>query len=500
MLQRVKGPFTRYPRFWKDKTMALCDQHASELAGMLRKGEISASELVQSVFERIDEREKTVNAFITETRELAYRQAEEADKKIKKGEAASPLAGIPVALKDNLCTQGIRTTCGSRILEYYIPPYSASAVERLLATGAVLIGKTNLDEFGMGSSNENSAFEPTRNPVDPERVAGGSSGGSAAAVAAGETVLALGTDTGGSIRLPAAFCGVTGIKPTYGRVSRYGLIAYASSLDQVGALARSVQDCAMVLNVICGHDHKDSTSADIEKPDFSHCLHKGVSGIKIGLPKEYFIEGLDEQIKVKIMDAAALLEKHGAQIIEVSLPHARYAVSTYYLLATAEASSNLARYDGVKYGLRSRDDPTDLIRMYEGTRRYGFGTEVKRRIMLGTYALSAGYYDAYYLKAQKARTLIKEDFDRAFETVDCMITPVSPSLPFKIGEKITEPLHMYLVDIYTVSLNLSGLPGMSVNCGSIEGLPVGLQIIGRAFDEEMVLRVGYAYEQAANGE
>lgn len=479
--------------------MALCDQHASELAGMLRKGEASAVEITQSVFERIDEREKTVNAFITETRELALKQAEEADNKYKKGEVASPLTGIPVAVKDNLCTQGIRTTCGSRILEYYIPPYSASAVERVLETGAVLIGKTNLDEFGMGSSNENSAFGPTRNPVDPERVAGGSSGGSAAAVAAGETVLAIGTDTGGSIRLPAAFCGVVGMKPTYGRVSRYGLIAYASSLDQIGALARSVEDCAMALNVLCGHDRNDSTSADVENPDFLQSLHKGVRGIRIGLPKEYFIEGLDEQIKKKIMDAVALLEKNGAQIIEVSLPHARYAVATYYLLATAEASSNLARYDGVKYGLRSREDPAELVQMYEGTRQYGFGTEVKRRIMLGTYALSAGYYDAYYLKAQKARALIKEDFDRAFKTVDCMITPVSPGLPFKIGEKITEPLQMYLVDIYTVSLNLSGLPGMSVNCGSIDGLPVGLQIIGRAFDEEMVLRVGHTYEREAKG-
>lgn len=326
-------------------------------------------------------------------------------------------------------------------------------------------------------------------------MAGGSSGGSAAAVAAGETVLAMGTDTGGSIRLPAAYCGIAGIKPTYGRVSRYGLISYASSLDQIGALGRRAEDCALLLNCICGHDRMDTTSVDVRKPDFRRSLNKGVKGIKIGLPKEYFIEGLDIKIKDQIKKAVTILEENGAEVIDISLPHARYAISSYYLIATAEASSNLARYDGVKYGFRAGDDIPDLVSMYEETRSEGFGREVKRRIMLGTYVLSAGYYDAYYLKAQEARTLVKRDFDEAFKEVDCMITPVSPCLPFKLGEKIADPLQMYLVDIYTVSLNLSGLPGMSINCGMVDGLPVGMQIIGKAFDEEMVLRVGNAYEQ-----
>ena len=426
------------------------------------------------------------------------RQADAADERLRKGEDVSPLNGIPIAVKDNLCTHGIKTTCGSNILNNYIPTYNATAVEKILQSGCVLIGKTNLDEFGMGSSTENSIIGPTRNPIDTERVSGGSSGGSATAVAAGESVLALGTDTGGSIRLPSAFCGVVGIKPTYGRVSRSGLISYASSLDQIGALGRSVKDTAMLLNCICGHDSLDTTSAEVEKPDFVHSLDKGIRGMKIGLPKEYFIEGLDPEIKDRIMKAVNLLGKNGVEIVEISLPHARYAVSSYYLIATAEASSNLARYDGVKYGFRSEDDGLDLVKMYEATRSEGFGKEVKRRIMLGTYVLSAGYYDAYYLKAQKVRTLIKQDFDRAFETVDSIITPVSPCLPFKLGEKMADPLQMYLVDIYTVSLNLSGLPGMSLNCGTVDGLPVGLQIIGKAFDEEAVLRVGHAYEQMAD--
>ncbi len=477
--------------------MELCDLSVPELAGMLRKREISSREITESVFKRIDEKEETINAFITTTRETARKQADQADSRFRDVKKVPLLNGIPVAIKDILCTQGIKTTCGSNILNNYIPTYNATAVEKVLKDGVVLIGKTNMDEFGMGSSTENSIIGPTRNPVNTECVAGGSSGGSAAAVAAGETVLALGTDTGGSIRLPSAYCGVVGIKPTYGRVSRYGLISYASSLDQIGALGRTVEDCAILLNCICGHDRLDTTSVKVKKPDFSRSLKKGIKGIKIGLPKEYFIEGLDSQVKNQIMMAVNLLAENGAEITEISLPHARYAISSYYLIATAEASSNLARYDGVKYGFRSDDNISDSVKMYEATRSEGFGSEVKRRIMLGTYVLSAGYYDAYYLKAQEARSLIKQDFDEAFKGVDCMITPVSPCLPFKLGEKMADPLQMYLVDIYTVSLNLSGLPGMSINCGNVDGLPVGLQIIGKTFDEEMVLRVGHAYETIA---
>jgi len=462
---------------------------------MLRRREVSSREITESVFKRIDEREGAIHAFITTTREMAMKQAELADKRFRERDRVPLLNGIPVAIKDNMCTQGTRTTCGSRILENYTPPYNATAVSRVLQDGAVCIGKTNMDEFAMGSSTENSAFGPTCNPINPECVAGGSSGGSAAAVAAGETILAMGSDTGGSIRLPAAYCGVAGIKPTYGRVSRYGLVSYASSLDQIGALGRTVEDCAMLLNVICGHDRMDSTSVRIKRPNFMDSLRKGIQGIKVGLPKEYFIEGLDSKVKDQITKAVSLLDENGAEIVDISLPHARYAISTYYLIATAEASSNLARYDGVKYGLRKTEESSDLVNMYEKTRSEGFGREVKRRIMLGTYVLSAGYYDAYYLKAQEARTLIKEDFDKAFRSVDCMITPVSPCLPFRLGEKMTDPLQMYLVDIYTVSLNLSGLPGMSINCGMANGLPVGLQIIGKPFDEEMVLRVGHAHEK-----
>jgi aspartyl-tRNA(Asn)/glutamyl-tRNA(Gln) amidotransferase subunit A len=464
---------------------------------MLRKGEVSAREITESVLKRIDEKEDSINAFITVTAEIALKQADMADRRFRENKRVSLLNGIPIAIKDNMCTQGIPTTCGSRILENYIPPYDATAATKVLQTGAVLIGKTNMDEFAMGSSCENSAFGPTHNPVNLDRVAGGSSGGSAAAIASGETVLAMGSDTGGSIRLPAAYCGVAGIKPTYGRVSRYGLISYASSLDQIGALGRSVEDCGLLLNVICGHDKMDSTSADIKRPDFLRSLRQGVEGVKIGLPEEYLVEGLDPHVKDKVMQAVALCSEKGAEIIDISLPHARYAISAYYLIATAEASSNLARYDGVKYGFRSSEEIPGLLNMYQETRSEGFGTEVKRRVMLGTYVLSAGYYDAYYLKAQEARALIKQDFDEAFKKVDCIITPVSPCLPFKLGEKMADPLQMYLVDIYTVSLNLSGLPGMSVNCGMVDGLPVGLQIIGKAFDEEMVLRVGYACEKMA---
>jgi aspartyl-tRNA(Asn)/glutamyl-tRNA(Gln) amidotransferase subunit A len=461
---------------------------------MLKKKEVSSREITESVFARIDEKESLLRAYITITRELALKQSDLADKRFQRGESLSPLDGIPVAVKDVLCTKGVKTTCGSAILKNYIPPYDATAVKGVMKSGAVLIGKTNMDEFAMGSSTENSAFGPTRNPVNSDCVPGGSSGGAAAAVAAGETILSVGSDTGGSIRLPAAFCGVGGIKPTYGRVSRYGLVSYASSLDQVGALGRTAEDCALLLNAMCGHDSLDSTSAEVNTPDFRRALKKGLAGLRIGLPREYFVEGLDPLIRRKIMEAADLLAKQGARVVEVSLPHTRYAVSTYYLVATAEASSNLARYDGVKYGFRTTEDAADIVKMVEETRSEGFGTEVKRRIMLGTFILSAGYYDAYYMKAQQARTLIKEDFDKAFENADCLLTPVSPCLPFRLGEKITEPLQMYLVDVYTVSVNLAGLPAMSVNCGMVEGLPVGMQIIGKAFDEEMVLRVAHGYE------
>jgi aspartyl-tRNA(Asn)/glutamyl-tRNA(Gln) amidotransferase subunit A len=470
--------------------MELCDKSAMELATLLRKGDISSREITESVFKRIEEKEKTLNAYITTARDTALKQADQADERLRRGEKLPLIAGIPLAVKDILCTKGIRTTCGSKILGNFIPSYNATAVERALRDGAVIIGKTNMDEFGMGSSTENSIIGPAKNPIDTGLVAGGSSGGSAAAVASGEAVLALGTDTGGSIRQPSAFCGTAGLKPTYGRVSRYGVIAYASSLDQVGPVGRTVEDCAMLLNAIAGHDPLDSTSADIDKPDFLQAIKKDVKGLRAGLPKEYFIEGLDKGIKKKIDQAVRLLEKHGVEIVEISMPHTKYAVSVYYLIATAEASSNLARYDGVKYGFRSEADIDDVIMMYEATRSDGFGTEVKRRIMLGTYVLSAGYYDAYYLKAQKIRAMIKNDFDRAFKDVDFIITPTTPCLPFRLGEKLSDPLQMYLVDIYTVSLNLSGLPGMNVKCGDINGLPVGMQIIGKAFDEEMVLRVG----------
>jgi aspartyl-tRNA(Asn)/glutamyl-tRNA(Gln) amidotransferase subunit A len=458
--------------------MELCDLGALELTELLKRREVSSREITESVFSRIDEREEEIHAYITLNRKGALEQADRADAKIRSGEEAPPLNGIPIA-----------------ILANYIPPYDATAVKRALGQGAVLIGKTNMDEFAMGSSTENSAFGATRNPLDLTLVPGGSSGGSAAAVAAGETVLALGSDTGGSIRQPAAFCGVVGMKPTYGRVSRYGLVSYASSLDQVGPLGRNVEDCSLLLNSICGYDELDTTSAKVPRPDFMESLHRDVKGVRIGLPKEYFVEGLDGAVKDQIVNSLNLLMASGAHIVDISLPHTRFAISTYYLIATAEACSNLARYDGVKYGLRVDGDFAGAIEMYEKVRSSGFGKEVKRRIMLGTYVLSAGYYDAYYLKAQRSRTLIREDFSKAFEKVDCIVTPVSPSLPFKIGDKIDEPLQMYLVDIYTVSLNLAGLPGISVNCGTVGGLPVGLQFIGKPFDEETLIRIAHAHQQ-----
>ncbi|HOV78985.1 MAG TPA: Asp-tRNA(Asn)/Glu-tRNA(Gln) amidotransferase subunit GatA [Bacillota bacterium] len=467
---------------------------AHELHGLLTKKEISAEELCETVFERIEAADDKICAYITRTKELALERARHVDGLIRNGEGVSPLSGIPVAVKDNICTDGVRTTAASKILANFVPPYSATVVKRLDAAGAVMTGKTNMDEFAMGSSTENSAFFTTRNPWDTGRVPGGSSGGSAAAVAAGEAVCALGSDTGGSIRQPASFCGVVGIKPTYGAVSRFGLIAFASSLDQIGAFSRDVTDCAQMLNVICGHDPLDSTSARFDVPDYTGFLINDVRGIKIGVPEEYMAEGTDPGVRGAIEKAMALFESLGAVVEYTTLPHSEYALPTYYLIAPAEASSNLARYDGVRYGFRA-EDAGDVIDMFVKTRSRGFGAEVKRRIMLGTYALAAGYYDAYYLKALKVRTLIKEDFDRALEKYDVLISPVSPTTAFRIGEKTGDPLQMYLSDICTISVNLAGIPGISIPCGFAEGMPVGLQIMGRHFDEGMLLRVAYTFEQ-----
>ncbi|HEX7629283.1 MAG TPA: Asp-tRNA(Asn)/Glu-tRNA(Gln) amidotransferase subunit GatA, partial [Candidatus Methylomirabilis sp.] len=407
-----------------------------------------------------------------------------------------PLAGIPLAIKDGICTKGVPTTCSSRILERFVPPYDASVMHKLDDAGAVMLGKTNMDEFAMGSSTENSAFRKTRNPWNLECVPGGSSGGSAAAVAADMCAGALGTDTGGSIRQPGGFCGIAALKPTYGRVSRYGLVAFASSLDQIGPLTKDVRDAAILLGAIAGHDPLDSTSAEIPVPDYEAALTGDVRGLKVGIPAEYFIEGMDPEVEAAIREAVTTLEGLGAVRVPVTLPHTEYAIATYYLVATAEASSNLGRYDGVKYGYRT---PTseNLIDMYMKTRREGFGAEVKRRIMLGTYALSAGYYDAYYLKALKVRTLIRQDFSRAFESCDVMLTPTSPTAAFRLGEKVEDPLQMYLADVFTISANLAGVPGMSINCGFTgTGLPIGLQVIGKPFDEGTILKVAHAYEQA----
>jgi aspartyl-tRNA(Asn)/glutamyl-tRNA(Gln) amidotransferase subunit A len=461
---------------------------------MLVKREIGAVELLQAVLRRIDEVEDRVRAYITVTREEALQQAREADRMLSRGEVASPLVGIPVALKDNLCTIGVRTTCASKILYNFVPPYDATVVRRLRDAGAVLVGKTNMDEFAMGSSTENSAFFPTRNPWDLGRVPGGSSGGSAAAVAAGEAVMALGSDTGGSIRQPAAFCGVVGLKPTYGAVSRYGLVAFASSLDQIGPITRDVEDCALLLRAIAGHDPLDTTSARFEVPDYASSLEDGLRGFRVGVPREYAGEGIDAGVRDVLMRVIGLLEEMGAVVEETTLPHTPYALPCYYLIAPAEASSNLARYDGVRYGYRTRD-AEDVVDMFMKTRSEGFGPEVKRRIMLGTYALSAGYYDAYYLKALKVRTLIKGDFDRAFEDYDVLLAPTSPTPAFRLGEKTADPLQMYLSDVCTLAVNLAGIPAISVPGGLADGLPVGVQFIGRPFAEGMLLRVAYCVER-----
>ncbi len=468
-----------------------------EAAARIRRREISAVELTRTALARIQAVEPAIGALLTCCEADALAAAESIDRRMAAGEDPGPLGGVPVAVKDNICTAGVRTTAASRMLESFVPAFDATVTAKLRHAGAVIVGKTNCDEFAMGSSTENSALGQTRNPWDPSRVPGGSSGGSGAAVAAREVYAALGTDTGGSIRLPAAFCGVVGLKPTYGRVSRFGVIAYASSLDQVGPLTRDVTDAAMVLEAIAGHDPADSTASPRPVPAYQDGLDAGVRGMRLGLPREYFVEGMHPEVDRAVRAAVRELERLGASIEEVSLPHTDYAIATYYLIATAEASSNLARYDGVRYGLRVPS--ANLGEMYERSRAAGFGTEVKRRIMLGTYALSAGYYDAYYLKAQQVRTLIRRDFAQAFERCDALLTPVAPTPAFRLGERIDDPLTMYLSDILTISVNLAGLPALAVPCGmDRDGLPIGLQVIGRPFDEATLLRIGYAHELASD--
>jgi aspartyl-tRNA(Asn)/glutamyl-tRNA(Gln) amidotransferase subunit A len=457
----------------------------------------TATSLAEAFYAKIEKTDPEIGAYLTLSKDRALQQAARMDSLAAKGEELPPLGGVPVGIKDVMVTRGVRTTAGSKILGNYIPPYDCTAVARLEAAGAVVLGKLNCDEFAMGSSNENSAWHPVRNPRDLRRVPGGSSGGSAAAVAADMAVATLGSDTGGSIRQPASFCGVVGLMPTYGRVSRYGLIAFASSLDRIGPLTKTVKDAAIVLRTIAGRDPMDATSAEVPVPDYVAELEKPVGGLKLGVPKEYFGEGLDAEVRKSVEAAIQKLAASGCEIVPLSLPHTEYAIPTYYIVATAEASSNLARFDGVRYGYRAADART-LSEMYRRSRDHGFGAEVKRRIMLGTYALSAGYYDAYYLKAQRVRTLLVRDFEEAFRKVDAIVTPTSPTAAFKLGEKVDHPLSMYLADIFTVTADLAGIPGISVPCGvTKENLPVGLQILGKHFDEATILRVAHAYEQAA---
>jgi aspartyl-tRNA(Asn)/glutamyl-tRNA(Gln) amidotransferase subunit A len=477
--------------------MSLTGLPLHELAERFRRGDATPTQAARAYLERIAALDPRVGAYLTVTGEQALAQAAEADARLAAGRARGPLDGIPLAVKDVLCTAGVRTTCGSRILESFVPPYDATVVARLAAAGAVLLGKLNLDEFAMGSSTENSAFFPTRNPWDLGRVPGGSSGGSAAAVAADLAAAAFGTDTGGSIRQPAAFSGVVGVKPTYGRVSRYGLVAFASSLDQIGSLTKDVEDAAIVLGAIAGHDPGDATSVDRPVPDYRALLARGAEGLRLGVPDEYFIEGMDPEVEAAVRAAIRALEKLGASVEPVSLPHTEYGLAAYYLIAPAEASSNLARYDGVKYGLRV-PGARDLVDMYGRTRAAGFGAEVKRRIMLGAYALSAGYYDAYYGKAQRVRTLVRRDFEGAFERVDLVVAPTTPNVAFRFGDK-ADPVQMYLNDVFTVPASLAGLPGISVPAGFTgAGLPIGLQLIGRAFEEATMLRAAWAYQQSTD--
>jgi aspartyl-tRNA(Asn)/glutamyl-tRNA(Gln) amidotransferase subunit A len=478
--------------------MKLDELTIHEAAGKLKSGEISSVALTQAVLARIKALDSKLHAYVTVDDAGALKQAAEADQRLKAGKDVTPLTGIPLALKDNLSTTGLRTTCSSHMLENYVPPFDATVVSRLKQAGAVLVGKTNLDEFAMGSSTENSAFGATRNPWNLDYIPGGSSGGSAAAVSAGLALGSLGSDTGGSIRQPAACCGVVGLKPTYGRVSRFGLVAFASSLDQIGPFSRDVRDCAHLLQALAGPDAMDSTCAPDSVPDYQQALGKGLKGLKVGLPAEYFVDGMDKEVEAAVRQAVAKMESLGAQVVPVSLPHSKYCLAVYYLLATAEASSNLARYDGVQYGFRS-SQADNLGKMYRTTRAQGFGSEVKRRIMLGTYALSSGYYDAYYLKALKVRTLIKNDFDKAFEKVDVIATPTAPTAAFKVGEKVEDPLTMYLSDIFTISQNLAGVPALSMCCGLTSlGLPIGLQLIAKPFGEPELLQAAYAYEQSTD--
>ena len=481
----------------------LLNLSAVELGKKIAAGEITSVEATKAYLDHIGEVEKDINAYVTLDTEGALKAAEEADRKIKEGTLKGPFAGVPVAIKDNMCIEGMLTSCSSHILDNFYPTYTATAVQMLIDGGAVILGHTNMDEFAMGSTTETSYFGPTKNPWDKTRVPGGSSGGSAAGVAANECAIALGSDTGGSIRQPASFCGVTGIKPTYGRVSRYGLIAYGSSLDQIGPLGKNVEDCATMLEVICGHDPKDSTSAQEENAkeniDFTSALVDDVKGMKIGVPRDYFLEGIDEDVKKNVLNAAEVLKAKGAIVEEFDLGMVEYAIPAYYVIACAEASSNLERFDGVKYGYRT-GEYTDLHNMYKKTRSEGFGSEVKRRIMLGSFVLSSGYYDAYYVKALRVKALIKQAFDKAFEKYDVILGPVAPTTALKCGESLSDPIKMYLGDIYTVSVNLAGLPGISLPCGyDKNGLPVGLQILGQTFDEKSIIRAAYSFEKSFDG-
>ncbi|MCD7732666.1 MAG: Asp-tRNA(Asn)/Glu-tRNA(Gln) amidotransferase subunit GatA [Oscillospiraceae bacterium] len=479
--------------------MELYEYKACELSEMLGKGEISSKELTESVFDRIEKTEPAIGAYLTLNRESALAEAEKTDERRASGEELSPLAGIPIGIKDNISTTGIRTTCASRMLENYTPVFDATVITKLKNAGVIITGKLNMDEFAMGSSTETSYFQPTKNPFDTSCVPGGSSGGSAAAVASMEAVMALGSDTGGSIRQPSSLCGVVGLKPTYGSVSRYGLVAFASSLDQIGPITRSVKDSAMLFDVICGHDSMDATSARRDYAPISGTLDGDVRGLKIGIPKEYFGDGIKPEVKEAVMSSVKALESRGATVKEISLPSTDYALSAYYIIACAEASSNLARFDGVKYGYRC-ENPENLMDMYERTRSEGFGREVKRRIILGTFVLSSGYYDAYYKKAKLLQKRIRSEFDSAFNDVDVIITPTSPFEAFKFGDKMDDPLAMYSADICTVTVNIAGLPAVSVPCGYSEtGLPYGMQIIGRSFDEKTILNVAYAHECGFGG-
>lgn len=479
--------------------MRLYEKNASELSEMLREKQCSALELCNDVLDRINEVENEIGAFVTVDVEGAKENAARVDKAIADGEKLHPLAGIPIGIKDNISTKGMRTTCSSRMLENYVPPFDAFVADKVKNAGMTILGKMNMDEFAMGSSTETSYMHLTRNPHDIECVPGGSSGGSAAAVAAGEAVVTLGSDTGGSIRQPAALCGVVGMKPTYGSVSRYGLVAFASSLDQIGPMGRSVKDVAMVQSLICGHDPMDATSKNMEYPDYAAGLNENVQGLRIGIPKEYFGKGIDDSVKSAVMDAVKQYESNGAVIKEISLPSTEYAINTYYIIASAEASSNLARFDGVKYGYRAKDY-TNLIDMYENTRSEGFGDEVKRRIMLGTFVLSSGYFDAYYKKAKIVQKNISQEFSNAFEQCDIIATPTVPASAFKIGENIGDPIKMYYNDVCTVTVNIAGLPAISLPCGKDgEGMPMGLQLIGDKFTEQKLLNAAYAYEKMCGG-